>query len=78
MKKAFIILTLLIAFNVTAPNSRQLTQTLRHHIEFAQEDMSKDLTENELLKNKVVLYLRLQMLHVRVSVINANYEFNTS
>ena len=78
MKKAFIILTLLIAFNVTTPNSQSLAQTLRHHIEFAQEDKSKDLTENELLKNKVVLFLRLQMLLVRVSVINANYGFNTS
>lgn len=78
MKKAFIILTLLIAFNVTAPNNQSLAQTLRHNIEFAQEDKSKDLTDNELLKNRVVLYLRLQILLVRVVVINANYEFNTS
>jgi hypothetical protein len=78
MKKGFIILTLLIAFNFTAPNSQTLSQTLRHHIEFAQEDKSKDLTDNELLKNKVVLYLRLQILLVRVNVINANYGFNTS
>jgi hypothetical protein len=78
MKRTFLILTFIIAFNFTAPNTQTLAQTVRHHIEFAQEDKSKDLTENELLKNKVVLYLRIQMLLVRVMIINSNLEFNTS
>ena len=78
MKRAFVILTLLIAFNFTAPNSQTLILTIRHQIEFAQEDKSRDLTDNELLKNKVVLYLRLQLLAVRVSVINSTYYYNTS
>jgi hypothetical protein len=78
LKRAFIILTLLIAFNFTAPNSNTLAQTVRHHIEFAQEDKSKDLTESELLKNKVVLFLKLQMLLVRVELIDNQTGFNTS
>ena len=78
MKKAFVILTLLVAFNFTAPNSNSLAQTIRHHIEFAQEDKSKDLNENELLKNKVVLFMRLQMLLVRVVMIDNMRGFNTS
>jgi len=55
-----------------------LAQTIRHKIEFAQEDKSKDLTSNELLKNKVVMYMRLQVLMIRVTVINNSYGFNTS
>ena len=78
MKRAFIILTLLVAFNFTAPNGNSFTQTIRHQIEFAQEDKSRDLTNNEILKNKVVLYLRLQILSLRVVVIDKYTGFNTS
>ncbi|MBN8585643.1 MAG: hypothetical protein J0M37_11155 [Ignavibacteria bacterium] len=62
MKKAFIILTLLVAFNFATPNANVLSQLARHSIEFRQEDKSRDLTNNELLKNKMVRYLRMQML----------------
>ncbi|NOS84946.1 MAG: hypothetical protein HOP31_07385, partial [Ignavibacteria bacterium] len=53
MKKAFIILTLLVAFNFGTPNANVLSQLARHSIEYRQEDKSRDLTNNELLKNKV-------------------------
>ena len=62
MKKAFIILTLLVAFNFSTPNVIVLSQLARHSIEYRQEDKSRDLTNNELLKNKMVRYLRMQML----------------
>ncbi|MCI0450636.1 MAG: hypothetical protein L0Y79_12795 [Chlorobi bacterium] len=78
MKRAFVILTLLIAFNFTAPNNQTLIVTIRHQIEFVQENKLRDLTDNEILKNKVVLFLRLQMLAIRVSVVNLSYGFNTS
>lgn len=78
MRKGFIIITFLIAFNFTTPNSQPFAQVLRHQIEYVQEDKSKDLTDNELLKNKVVMYMRLQVLMVRVAVINNNFGFNTS
>ncbi|MBZ0203338.1 MAG: hypothetical protein K8I03_10020 [Ignavibacteria bacterium] len=78
MKKAFLILVLVAAFNVMPPNSQALNQNLRHVIEFRQEDKSRDLTKNELLKNKVVMYLRLHILLARVLVIDANSGFNTS
>ncbi len=78
MKKAFIILTLLIAFNFTVPNSQVMSQTLRHVIEYRQEDKSRDLTDNELLKNKVVRYLRMQMLLSSVVRVDKNPEVNTS
>ncbi len=78
MKKAFIILTLLITFNFTVPNSQAISQTLRHVIEYRQEDKSRDLTENEILRNKVVLYMRMQMMLLRVVVIDVNGRFNSS
>lgn len=78
MKKAFIILTLLIAFNFTAPNNLTLSQNARHSIEYRQEDRSRDLTENEILKNKIVKYMKMQMLVVNVIRIDANDRFNTS
>lgn len=78
MKKAFLILTLLIAFNFTTPNANVLSQLARHTIEYRQEDRSRSLTNNELLKNKVVSFMRMQILISRVNKINQNFGFNTS
>ncbi|NOS85016.1 MAG: hypothetical protein HOP31_07735 [Ignavibacteria bacterium] len=78
MKKAFIILTLLIAFNFGTPNANVLSQLARHSIEYRQEDKSRDLTNNELLKNKVVRYLRMQMLLSSIIRVDKNAVFNTS
>ena len=78
MKKGFIIITLFVAFNFTSPNTQPFAQVIRHQIEFAQEDKSKDLTDNELLKNKVVMYMRLQVIMIRIAVINNSYGFNSS
>ncbi len=78
MKKAFIILTLLVAFNFTVPNNQALSQRVRHVVEYRQEDKSRDLNENEILRNKTVMYMKLQMMVIQVVRINANVSFNTS
>ncbi|HMQ81151.1 MAG TPA: hypothetical protein PKE39_03425 [Ignavibacteria bacterium] len=78
MKKAFIILTLLVAFNFATPNVNVLSQLARHSIEYRQEDKSREVTNNELLKNKVVRYLRMQMLLSSVVRVDKNLEINTS
>ena len=78
MKKAFIILTLLVAFNFATPNANVLSQLARHSIEYRQEDKSRDLTNNELLKNKVVRYLKMQLLLSSVVRVDKNVRFNTS
>lgn len=78
MKKAFFILILLAAINFTAPNTQALAQSLRHRIEFVQVDKAKDLTENELLKNKVAIYMKMRVLLVRVILIDNSAGFNTS
>jgi hypothetical protein len=57
MRRSFIIITFLLAINFTAPNIQVIAQTVRHQIEYAQEDKSKDLTDNELLKNKSLPYV---------------------
>lgn len=78
MKKAFIIFTMLVAFNFATPNANVLSQLARHSIEYRQEDKSRDLTNNELLKNKVVRYLKMQMLVSNVVRVDKNFGFNTS
>ncbi|GEM_PF-1493357 len=78
MKKAFIILTLLFAFNFATPNANVLSQLARHSIEYRQEDKSRDFTNNELLKNKVVRYLRMQMLLSSVVRVDKNAGVNSS
>ncbi len=78
MKKAFLILTLLIAFNFGTPNANVLSQLARHNIEFRQEDKSRGLTTNELLKNKVVRYLKQEMLLSSVVRVDKNFGINSS
>lgn len=78
MKKAFMILTLLIAFNFTAPNTNILTHLARHTVEFRQEERTRGLTDNELLKNKVVRYIRMQMLLSRVVRADKHAGINSS
>ena len=78
MKKAFLILTLLIAFNFGSPNPNVLSQLARHSIEFRQEDKTRDLTNNELLKNKVVRYLKHEMLLSSVVRVDKNFGINSS
>lgn len=78
MKKAFLIMVLIVAFNVTTPNSQTLNQNLRHVIEYRQEENSRDLNGNELLKTKIMMYLRMQILEARVLVIDSNAGFNSS
>lgn len=78
MRKSFIILIFLLSINITSPNSQIIAQTTRHQIVFVQEDKSKDITDNELLKNKVVMYMRFQVLMVRVAVINNSEMYNSS
>ncbi len=78
MKKAFLILTLLIAFNFGSPNPNVLSLLARHNIEFRQEDKSRDLSNNELLKNKVVRYLKQEMLMNLVIRVDKNLAINSS
>lgn len=78
MKKAFLILTFLLAFNFFSPNTQVLSQKARHVIEYTQEDKQRDVTNDEILKNKVVRYMKMQILLHKISLIDASGGFNTS
>lgn len=62
MKKTLVIFVLLVAFNIAGPDTGKLISRQRHLIEYAQENHTKSLSENEVLKNKAMLYLRLMMI----------------
>lgn len=78
MKKTFIILTLLLAFNFGAPNAQAMQLKVRHIIEYTEQDKSRDITENEILRNKIVMFMRLQMIIIKVAAVNSAAGFNTS
>jgi hypothetical protein len=74
------ILVLLLAFNLSAPNAGLMNLRNRHLIEFAQENHTKSLTKNEMVRNKAVTYLNLfVIMSVMERMENQNrIEFNSS
>jgi hypothetical protein len=70
MKKGFFILILVLAINVTAPAGNTLYQRQRHLIEYTQEVNNKNVTNDELLKNKTIMYIRYAVLENRVMIID--------
>lgn len=78
MKKAFLILVLVSAFSFASPGGQTLIASPKHNIEFVSEDKSRSLSTNEILRKKVMLYLRYNMLLARVEAINIGIYSNTS
>jgi hypothetical protein len=82
MKRSFLILILLIAFNIANPTVPVYSQSARHNIEFVRVGKSRDLTGNELLKAKVIQFIRYQLLLQRISqrasLFNSGLVFNSS
>ena len=80
MRKGFFIIILVLTINVTAPAGNMLYQRQRHLIEYTQEVNKKDADNDELLKNKAVMYLRIAVLANRIVLIDRSYGtyFNTS
>lgn len=77
MRKSFLILTLVLAFNIANPTGTVMSQNLIQNIEFVAEDKRKDLNKNEVLKKKIILFLRHQLLLKQVSLINSVFIFNS-
>lgn len=73
MKKAIFILFLLVTINVSAPASDTLYQKQRHLIENTAGVNKKDIPADELLKQKVILYARGEILLMRVIAIDVYY-----
>ena len=73
MKKGFFIIILVLTINVTAPAGNTLYQRHRHLIEYTQEVNKKNADNDELLKNKTVMYLRFAVLANRIMFIDRSY-----
>ena len=80
MKKGFFIIILVLTINVTAPSGNTLYQRQRHLIEYTQEVNNKNITNDELIKNKTIMYIRYAVLANRVMIIDwsSRIYYNTS
>ncbi len=79
MKRGFFIIILVLTINVTAPAGNALYQRQRHFIEYAQEFHRKKADNDELLKNKTVMFVRYAVLANKILIIDWSYAaFNNS
>lgn len=74
MRKGFFIIILVLTINVTAPAGNLLYQRQRHLIEFTQETNNKKADNNELIKNKAIMYFRYVILLNRIMLTDWSYE----
>lgn len=80
MKRAFFILFLVIAINFSVPSGDTMYQRQRHLIENTSGINKRDVPADELLKQKVILYARGEVLLMRIIAIDVYYGYyvNTS
>jgi hypothetical protein len=71
---------LLFLFNLATPGNNVLSPRLRHYIEYSQGVNKRDVSDDEILKKKLVLYLRLELMRMKIEYIDMAYNlsFNTS
>ncbi len=72
MKRTFIIVIFVISISFTAPATEVLVIKARHLIEYSQ-DNKKEASDDELLKQKVITYAKMEMLIIKVHLINHSY-----
>jgi hypothetical protein len=65
---------------MTTPGNNLLSPRLRHYIEYSQGVNKRNVSDDEILKKKLVLYLRLELIRMKVENIDLafNLSFNTS
>jgi hypothetical protein len=80
MKKALLILMLLMAINFTAPPANAVTLRNRHLIEFAQGVNHRSVSDYDVLRKKTVMYLRYAVLLNRMLIAGRSngYFYNSS
>ncbi|MGH2574945.1 MAG: hypothetical protein ACRDFC_04510 [Ignavibacteria bacterium] len=80
MKRTLIVFLFVVSFNFTGPEITLINVKYKHLIEYIQDAHKRELSDNEVLKNKFIIYLELQFLKTRVENINHTYSFyfNTS
>ena len=79
MKKTFIILIFVIAISASSPSNPVLIQRARHLIEYSQ-DNKKEASTDELLKQKIVCYMRVEILRIKIQLIENSLtaQYNSS
>jgi hypothetical protein len=79
MKKTFIILIFVVAISTSAPSNPVLIQRARHLIEYSQ-DNKKEASSDELLKQKVISYMRVEVLKIKIQLIEKSFttQYNSS
>jgi len=80
VKRILFILFLVIAINISVPAAETLSLRQRHLIENTTGINKRDVPADELLKQKIVSYTRMEILLFRIALVDAYSEksFNTS
>jgi len=79
MKRILFILFLVIAINFSAPASETLVLRQRHLIENTAGINKRDVPADELLRQKIISYARMELLVYRILVVDTYYNrFNNS
>lgn len=78
MKKYLLIISILIAINFTIPNNNLLFQRSNINIEYSQDIKLRFSDKNEEIKQKIVLYLRRNILYKQVLRTQVIEYYNTS
>lgn len=80
MKRIFFILFLVIAINFSVPATETLVLRQRHLIENTAGINKRDVPADELLRQRIVNYARMEILLYRILITDAyhNRYYNTS
>lgn len=80
MKRILFILFLVIAINFSVPASETLVLRQRHLIENTTGINKRDVPADELLRQKIVNYARMELLVYRILIVDSyhNRFYNTS
>lgn len=79
MKKTFVILIFVVAISFSAPANQILELRARHLIEYSQ-DNKREASSDELLKQKVISYMKIEVLRIKIQFIDNLYSqhYNSS
>ena len=80
MKRILFILFLVIAINISVPEAETLSLRQRHLIENTTSINKRDVPADELLRQKILSYARMEILFIRIALVDEYYRqsFNTS
>lgn len=75
MKRILFIIILIVSINFSAPIGRSTYIRLKNNIEFNQ-DYKDELSNNEVLKSKVEVFLKLQILLLISDKLTSKMQFD--